>query len=208
MTDSNYTAIQLLIDRSGSMYGIRSDAEGGVKTFIEEQRALPGKCTLRFAHFDDRYEIVHESLPIADAPVYVLTPRGSTALLDAWGRTMVDFGAELAALSEDERPDNVVFVVVTDGLENSSTEWTYESVSVKVKEQTEKWGWKFLYLGSGQDAVHEGAKLGVPRSQSLTYGVTGQSVNSSYSAAAAAVTRTRSGKSVTFTADERKSANS
>jgi hypothetical protein len=112
---------------------------------------------------------------------------------------MVDFGEELAGLPEDQRPANVVFVVVTDGYENASREWTRDRVLQKVTEQTEKYGWNFLYLAAGQDAIAEGAKYGVPSHGSMTY----DSALDSYAAASASVTRTRSGQFGGFTEAER-----
>lgn len=206
MTNSDYTAIQLLIDRSGSMQNIRSDAEGGIRTFIEEQRRVPGMCTLRVSQFDDSYELVYASTPIHDAPFPVLRPRGMTALLDAWGRAMTEFGEELAALPEANRPGHVVFVIVTDGRENSSSDWNREQIFKRVTEQADLYGWHFLYLAAGQDAVAEGAKYGVPAPGAMTYDANAQGVARAYSASSASVTRTRSGGRSGFTEAERKSA--
>src|SRR5262245_31447331 len=114
MSDNVATAVCLLVDRSGSMANIRSDAEGGIRTFIEDQRGQSGQCTLRLAQFDDRYEVVHASLPIAEVHFPTLQPRGRTALLDAWGRAMADFADELRALPDRDRPVSIIFVVVTD----------------------------------------------------------------------------------------------
>jgi hypothetical protein len=206
VTDTDYTAIHLLVDRSGSMASIRSDAEGGIKTFIEDQRNVPGKCTLRLAQFDHEYQLVYGSTPIADVPNPTLHPRGNTALLDAWGRAMTEFGEELDALPEVRRPAHVVFVVVTDGHENASRDWNREKVLQKVTEQTEKYGWQFLYLAAGQDAVAEGAGYGLQASSTLDWAADSQGAAASYSAASASVTRTRGGGSGGFTAAERKAA--
>ncbi len=208
MTDSNYTAIAVLLDRSGSMESIRSDAEGGLRQFIADQRAQPGRATLRLAQFDSRYEVVHRSLPMVDVPDPVLAPRDMTALLDSWGRAMAEFGEELAALPEDDHPGTVIFVVVTDGLENASREWTREQVFDRVKEQTDIWNWQFVFLAANQDAVAEGAKYGVPRAQTLTYAATSEGTQSSYDSLSAAVSRSRGpgGQSVGFTEQEREQA--
>jgi uncharacterized protein YegL len=206
MPNPSYTAIQLLLDRSGSMVSIRSDAEGGIKTFIEDQRKAPGKCTLRLAQFDYEYELVHPSTPIADVPFPSLHPRGGTALLDGWGRAMTEFGEELAGLPEDGRPAHVIFVVVTDGYENSSQEWSREQIFNKVTEQTETYGWQFLYLAAGQDAVKEGAAYGVASAATMDWAASPKGTQAVYSAASASVLRTRSGNDGGFTEAERKSA--
>lgn len=201
-----FTAMQLLLDRSGSMDSIRSDAEGGMKHFIDEQRKVAGKCTLRLSQFDDIYNVVHESLPLAEVSYPTLQPRGRTALLDAWGYAMTEFSEELdTKYSQNESPDSVIFVVVTDGYENASKEWTRDAIFAKVTELT-KQGWTFLYLAAGQDAVLEGAKYGVPSGQSMTYANTSRGTSSTYNAMSASVLRTRSGKDAEFTEAERKAA--
>lgn len=203
MGDSNYTALSVLLDRSGSMQTIRSDAEGGLRALIAEQRAVPGRVTLRLAQFDDRYEVVHPSQSLDQVGEPSLQPRGRTALLDAWGRAMVEFGEELAALPENRRPGNVIFVVITDGLENASREWTRQQVFDKVREQTDRWGWTFLYVAANQDAIVEGAKYGVPAGQTVTYTADSGGTQAAFASTSSAVRRTRGGSSAEFTEAER-----
>lgn len=203
MPDSSYTAISVLLDRSGSMRTIRKDAEGGLRALIEDQRTQPGRATLRLAQFDQHYEVVHPSLFLDQVPMPELHPRGVTALLDAWGRAMTEFGEELAALPEEQRPGNVVFVVVTDGAENASREWSRQQVFDMVREQTEKWGWTFLFIAANQDAVAEGGKYGVPGAQSATYSHDADGAQSAFGSTSAAITRTRGGKNAAFTDAER-----
>jgi len=193
MTNKDYTAIAMLIDRSGSMLTTREDAVGGMATFLKEQREVPGKCTVRISQFDDHYEVVCESIPVAEVKNPDLVPRGSTALLDAWGRLMTEFGEELADLPEDERPENVIFVVITDGHENSSREWTRDALFEAVTEQTNKWGWKFAYLGADQDAVTVGGGYGVAAGQTMSYSGDSAGTKSAYAATSAMVTNTRKG---------------
>ena len=194
MTNPDYTALAMLIDRSGSMVQTREDAIGGMAQFLKEQREVPGKCTVRISQFDNQYEVVCESTPVADVPDPDLVPRGSTALLDAWGRLMTEFGEELAALPEEERPENVIFVVITDGQENASREWTRDKLFEAVTEQTDKWGWKFAYLGADQDAVTVGGSYGVAAGQTMSYTNDSAGTQAAYAATSRMVTNTRSGK--------------
>jgi len=204
VVDSNYTALSVLLDRSGSMQRIRSDAEGGLRALIAEQRTVPGRVTLRLAQFDEHYEVVHPSQSLHQVGEPSLQPRGQTALLDAWGRAMGEFGEELAALPEDQRPGSVVFAVITDGLENASQEWTQQQVSDKVREQTDRWGWTFLYVAANQDAIAEGAKYGVPSAQSVSYTADSDGTQSAFASTSSAVTRTRGGGSAGFTEAQRR----
>lgn len=170
MTDQTLTHIYVLLDRSGSMQSIKSDVEGGFTAFVEEQRSADGTCRVTLARFDDRYEEVYSDIAVTDLPPLELQPRGRTALLDAMGRLITDAGARLAALPEDQRPGTVVVAVMTDGLENASREWTHPAIKSLVEQQTQTYGWQFLYMGADQDAIEVGASLGVAREYAVTYG--------------------------------------
>ena len=95
-------------------------------------------------------------MPVADVPPLNLQPRGSTALLDAMGRLITDTGRKLVALSENERPGNVIVAIMTDGMENASREWTHPAIKSLVEQQTKDYGWQFLYMGADQDAIEVG----------------------------------------------------
>ena len=169
MTNPNYTDISVLLDRSGSMHAIKTDTEGGFAAFIEEQKKTPGRCQVTLAQFDDQYEVVYSDQPLASVPALHLQPRGSTALLDAIGRLITSTGERLAAMPEADRPGSVIVVIMTDGLENASREFTGAAVKGLIAEQSEKYGWTFVYLGANQDAIAVGESLGVNRDRSMTY---------------------------------------
>lgn len=190
MTNPNLTYIQAIIDRSGSMQSIRSDAEGGFDAFIAEQRKLPGECLVSLARFDDKYEVGYQDLPLAEVPPLEIIPRGTTAMLDAIGRTVNELGARLAALSEDRRPATVVVAIVTDGLENASREFSYPVVRQMITTQEQTYSWTFLYLGADQDAIEQGAKMGIAADYSLSYARANSS--DAYQAASGSISRLRS----------------
>jgi hypothetical protein len=170
MTRADLTHIYFLLDRSGSMQSIKTDIEGGFAAFVEEQRRAPGACRVTLAQFDDRYDVVYSSVPVAKVPQLDLQPRGRTALLDAMGRLITSAGDELAARAESERPGTVIVAVMTDGYENASREWTHSAIKALVEQQTEKYSWEFLYMGADQDAIEVGVSLGVAAGASVTYG--------------------------------------
>ena len=133
MTDSQRTLIAVLLDRSGSMESIKSDTEGGFNAFIDTSAASRARHGSRWR---SSTPITRWSTPTVRSPTchrLDLQPRGGTALYDALGRLITDVGAELAALPEDERPGTVVVVVLTDGHENSSHEWTHDAVSAAIR---------------------------------------------------------------------------
>lgn len=205
MTNSDYTAVAVLVDRSGSMGQIREDAEGAINSFIEEQKEQSGKCTLRLAQFDTTYEDVFKSKDISKVSKYNLQPRGMTALTDGIGKVVTDFGAELRALPENERPANVIVVIVTDGGENSSREFTTDQVHDLIKDQQDKYNWKFLFLAAGQDAIAVGGGYGIGAGSTITY--TTDNYAGTFSTASALVTGLRStGNLGTFTDEDRENA--
>jgi len=153
MTDSNYSHITIVADRSGSMSNIRTDAEGAINAFIQDQQKAEGRATLTLVDFDteERFRVVFDD-DLEGAPKYSLVPRGGTPLRDAIGLGIRQTGEKLACLDEDARPGNVFFVVQTDGQENSSVDWSQEAINELIKEHEEKFSWTFVFLATGPSA--------------------------------------------------------
>lgn len=166
---TDLTDITFVVDRSGSMQSIREDAEGGVNSFIREQQEQPGEANLTLVQFDTRYDFVFRGIPIQTAHPYVLKPRGSTALLDAVGRAIIETGDRLRAMDESQRPGLVVFVIVTDGQENSSREFSREKIREMIEHQQNVYNWKFTFLAANQDAFAEGRQLGIDSAGIASY---------------------------------------
>lgn len=206
MTVPDYTAIALLVDRSGSMHSIRVSAEDAVNEFIASQAHQPGKRTIRVDQFDHECELASASLPAADCPPFHLKPRGTTALLDAMACAITSFGQELAAMPEDERPATVIFAVMTDGQENCSTEYTWDEVKDMVERQERDYNWQILYLGANQDAIAVGAQLGVRHDRSLTYTASDVGIHSTSRSVDSYVAVAASGAPAAFTDEDRRNA--
>lgn len=208
MTDPNRTAIMLLVDRSGSMHAIKSSAEEAINEFLSAQRTTGDQRTVSVAVFDDAYEVVIPSVNAKACPTFHLEPRGSTALLDAMGRSITEFGAELADLPEDQRPSTVVFGIMTDGQENSSEIYSWGQIKNLVRHQENAYNWQIVYLGANQDAIATGAKLGVQRSRSMSYAATDHGTRSVMNSYTASSVRTGGigGQSISFTDDDREDA--
>ena len=170
MPNQNLTLIAFLLDRSGSMQSIKSDVIGGFDAFLTEQRAGDGECRVTLAQFDNEYEVVYHAVPVGEVPPLELNPRNSTALLDSMGKLITDTAAEIAALAEHDKPGSVIVAIMTDGLENASHEWGRPAIKSLVEQQTNQFGWEFLYMGADQDAVEVGKDLGVRPEQAVTYG--------------------------------------
>ena len=205
---ADLTDITLVIDRSGSMQDIRSDAEGGVNAFIENQAKEPGEALLTLVQFDTEYEFLYKGALISQVSKYSLVPRGATALLDAVGRAINETGQRLSTMAEQDRPSLVIFVVMTDGLENSSQEFSKARIKEMIQHQQETYGWHFTFLGADQDAFAEASELGIVAAGAANFSK--QNVAAAYGATAAKVTRMRKqrrdGEAVLneFTMQERK----
>lgn len=169
MTEPNKTLIAALLDRSGSMSDCVAATEDGWRELINGQRQHPGQCQVTLAHFDTEYEVLYPPTDIHKVPEFVVQPRGMTALLDSAGRFITEVGEQLSALPDDQRPGQVVCLIMTDGMENSSRVWTWEAVKALITQQREVYNWEFIFLGAEMDAVEVGARMGMDRSRAMTY---------------------------------------
>lgn len=206
----NMTDITFVLDRSGSMQCIADDTIGGFNKFLEEQKKEPSPATFTLVQFDDQYEVVRNALPIRDvAPLdrNTFVPRGWTALLDAIGRTINETGKRLAGIPEDERPDKVVFVILTDGMENQSKEFKKAQIAEMIEKQRSQFNWQFLFLGANQDAIQEAGGLGIPGTHAMTYAQNAVGTQSSFKATSAKLSAFRGGargQSIGYNDDDRK----
>lgn len=185
------TMICLILDRSGSMQGRENDVIGGVNNFIEEQKKLPDPACVAFVRFDteatERFrpmEALSEVKPLTKADYQ---PRGGTPLLDAVGSTV-------AALDDDwkrEQPDRCIVVVVTDGEENSSHEYTKAKIKEMIQARQDSGKWAFIYLGANVDAFAEAGSMGFAGANTAGYQNTSRGIKSMYAAAADSVSMMR-----------------
>ncbi|WNB91766.1 VWA domain-containing protein [Bacillus sp. NEB1478] len=180
--NKNLTEIVFLLDRSGSMSGLEQDAIGGFNAFIEKQCQLEGDTVLTTVLFDDKYEILWNGIDakkakLTDKDYYV---RGTTALLDAVGKTVLDVGYRLSNTNEDQKPGKVFFVITTDGMENASSEFTYEKVQQLIKHQQEKYSWEFIFMGANIDAVKEAESIGIQMDNAFNFEATENGVEKMY----------------------------
>lgn len=202
MTDPNYTALLLIVDRSGSMQTIKTDMEGGLNTLIAEQLAEPGLLTVDLFTFDT--EVKHEcSLTDPKDLKVLIEPRGSTALYDAIGIGVTEFGRSLAAMPEHARPETVQVIVVTDGEENSSVEYKASAIKQLVTQQKEEYKWDFVFLGANQDAVLNGVDLGFDAGSALTFAPGADGVDASAKSMSRYMTDVRRKQKKLFMAEER-----
>ncbi len=166
------TELVFILDRSGSMAGLESDTIGGFNSMLEKQKNGEGEVLVTTVLFDDHYELLHDRTNIKDiAPLteenYFV--RGSTALLDAIGRSIDTVGNAQKYRADEAKSDNVLFVITTDGMENASREYNHRNIKYMIERQKEKYNWEFLFLGANIDAMTEAAKIGINRDRAVNY---------------------------------------
>lgn len=169
---SEHCDITLVLDRSGSMASVASDTIGGTNVFLDEQRKAPGTATFTLHQFDDQFETPingQDIQKVQNLTSKTFVPRGNTALLDAIGRAIGETGSRLEKASDSERAGKVVFVIVTDGHENASHEYTPAKVHEMIEHQRTKYSWEFVFLGANQDAIKAATNLGVNTANAMTY---------------------------------------
>jgi hypothetical protein len=193
---NDLTEIACVIDRSGSMAGLCSEAIGGFNSFLAAQQKAPGRARLTLVLFDHEYLVPCDGVDIQkvqplDGSTYV--PRGTTAMLDAIGRTIDDLGRSLAATPEAERPGKVIVTILTDGFENASQDYTQARVSGMIAHQQEKYGWQFVFLAANQDAVAGARELSIPDANACSFDATGDGVREAFAIQSQAVCCSRAG---------------
>lgn len=175
MTNPDYTALQFIIDRSGSMLQIYADMQGGIATLLREQAKVGPYTTVDVVYFDDEFTYPVVGQAPEDVQVRI-EPRGMTALYDAIVKGTRIFGERLAGMSEENRPGKVIVAIVTDGYENASRENTSEDVKNVITEQRDKYGWEFMFLGANQDAIQTAGAFGIRSQDAFTYAATSAGV--------------------------------
>ncbi len=189
------TELVFILDRSGSMAGLESDTIGGYNAMLRKQKAGVGEAIVTTVLFDDKYELLHDRIdirgikPITEKDYYV---RGSTALLDAMGRTISKIGNAQRHTSDELRAEKVLFVITTDGMENASREYDYAKIRAMVERQQQKYGWEFIFLGANIDAFDTAGRMGIRPDRTANYHADGVGTQVNFVAVSEAVSEIRS----------------
>ena len=193
------TELVFILDRSGSMSGLESDTIGGYNGLLEKQKKEEGEAVITTVLFDDHYELLHDRInlrgvaPITEKEYYV---RGSTALLDAIGKTISKIGNAQKHTTEEERAERVLFVITTDGMENASREYSLKLVREMIERQKTRYGWEFLFLGANIDAAETAESFGIHRDMAVNYNPDGEGTQLNYQVLSDVVTSFRDGATI------------
>ena len=166
------TELVMILDRSGSMSGLEADTIGGFNSMIEKQKQEEGEAYVSAVLFDDRSEVLYDRVdirniePMNDRQYYV---RGCTALLDAVGGAIHHIGTVHKYAREEDVPEKTIFIITTDGMENASSQYSYNKVRHMIERQKARYHWEFLFLGANIDAVKEAERFGINASRAVRY---------------------------------------
>lgn len=184
------TELVFILDKSGSMGGLESDTIGGYNAMLKKQQAVEGECRITTVLFDHNYELLHDRLDLRAVSLlsdkdYVVG--GTTALLDAIGRTIHKIQNVQERTADDYRAEKVLFVIITDGLENASREYTLEMVKTLIERQKSEHGWEFIFLGANIDAVETAGKFGISAGYAQDFIADGDGVELNFQVMSSAV---------------------
>lgn len=188
------TELVFILDKSGSMGGLEADTIGGFNSMLEKQKAIEGECYITTALFDNNYDLLHDRIdikavkPITTKEYYI---GGSTALLDAIGRTIHKIGKAQKYTADEYRAEKVMFVIITDGEENSSREYSADRIKKMIEHQKEHYGWEFIFLGANIDAVEMAGHFGIAPDRVQNYHADSEGIELNFRVMSEAVVKYR-----------------
>lgn len=196
---TNITELVFILDKSGSMSGLEHDTIGGYNAMLRKQQEESGKARITTVLFNHDYEILHDQTDIKD--IKPMTAKqyqvgGSTALLDAVGATIHKIGNAQKYAKEELRADKVMVVITTDGMENSSREYTYEKIKQMIERQKRRYEWEFIFLGADIEAVAAAAKLGIEHDRAVNFHSDSEGTKLNYKVISEAVSTIRANKTI------------
>lgn len=193
------TELVFILDRSGSMSGLEADTIGGYNAMLRKQKEEEGDAILTTVLFDDNYELLHDRcrlkgvMPITEKEYFV---RGTTALLDAIGKTINKIVNAQKYTAEEERAEHVMFVITTDGMENASREFNYERIRTMIEHQKQKYRWEFIFLGANIDAIKTAERFGIDKDRASNYNADSEGTKINYEVISETISMMRSNKEI------------
>lgn len=193
------TELVFILDKSGSMSGLEKDTIGGYNAMLKEQKSVIGECHITTVLFDNRYELLHDRIDMrAISPITEKEYKvgGTTALLDAIGKTINKIGNAQKHTAYEYRAEKVMFVIITDGEENSSLEYSSHKVKSQIENQKEKYGWEFIFLGANIDAVETASKFGISADRAQNFHADDEGIELNYTVMSKAITSLRESNAI------------
>lgn len=195
--NNNITELVFILDRSGSMSGLESDTVGGFNTMIEKQKKQNAPCYVSTVLFNHTSEVLYDRVKLGE--VQKMTEDdffvgGSTALMDAIGGAIHHIGNIHKYIRSEDVPANTMFVIMTDGMENASRNYSSDRVKQMIERQKKRYGWEFLFIGANIDAVETAARYGIDADRAVNYHADKEGTRVVYQSVANAVCSLRENK--------------
>ena len=195
--NNNITELVFILDRSGSMSGLESDTVGGFNTMIEKQKKQNAPCYVSTVLFNHASEVLYDRVKLGE--VQKMTEEdffvgGSTALIDAIGGAIYHIGNIHKYIRPEDVPANTMFVIMTDGMENASRNYSSDRVKQMLERQKKRYGWEFLFIGANIDAVETAARYGIDADRAVNYHADKEGTRVVYQSVANAVCSVRANK--------------
>lgn len=193
----NLTELVFILDRSGSMSGLERDTIGGFNAMIEKQKKQDGECIVSTVLFDDESRVIHDRVSLDEIKLMTEDDYfvgGCTALIDAIGGAIHHIGNVHKYARPEDVPENTIFIITTDGQENSSHRYTSDRVKMMIERQKEKYDWEFLFIGANIDAVETAKRYGIDRNRAVNYNADAQGTSIVYESVSKAVCNVRASK--------------
>ena len=191
---NNITELVFILDRSGSMAGLEADTIGGFNAMIEKQKMQDGECYVSTVLFDNESEVIHDRVKLSEIKPMTdddYTVRGCTALIDAIGGAIHHIGNIHKYARTEDVPENTMFIITTDGMENASRRYSCDKVKAMIERQKEKYGWEFLFIGANIDAVETASRYGIGADRAVNYNADKEGTSIVYESVAKAVCNVR-----------------
>ncbi|MBU5668408.1 VWA domain-containing protein [Peptoniphilus sp. MSJ-1] len=166
------TELIFILDRSGSMYGLEKDTIGGYNSMLEKQKNIQGECKITTVLFNHKTEVIHNRVDMNE--VRKLTEKdyevyGNTALLDAIGESIENMVSVERHTKEEYQAEKILFVIITDGMENSSREYSLSQIKTMIENQRKNYNWEFIFLGANIDSIETARILGIDEDNAVNY---------------------------------------
>ncbi|NLL90960.1 MAG: VWA domain-containing protein [Ruminococcaceae bacterium] len=190
------TEVVFILDKSGSMGGLEKDTIGGYNSMLNEQKALEGECNITTLLFDHEFELLHDRIDVKE--VKPLTDKdyrvgGCTALLDAMGKAIKRVSKHQKKADDSSKADKVIFIIITDGEENSSRKYSVEKIRSMVEKKKSELGWEFIFLGANIDAIQTAANYGISADRAQDFHADKKGVKLSFHVMSGAISELRKG---------------
>ena len=198
------TELVFILDRSGSMGGLESDTITGFNTMLKKQKKLKDECRVTTVLFDHEYEVLHDRIDILGVKALTAEEyytRGSTALLDAVGKTIDRIIKIQKNTAEQHQADRVMFIITTDGMENSSHYYSYQNIKKLISRQKKHYNWEFIFLGANIDSLDVAGRMGISKNRIKNYHNDAQGIKTNYDTVSSAICDLR-GQEIYTTIDE------